>query len=94
MPSAQTVFPRYNEEFFDEHTLVLVYVPCGNCTHRFNVYHMYQRDSGFHIQVQETTGAELVDDAESCWFIAVELYDAMAEDFTSYDATLITPRLD
>ena len=94
MPSAQTVLTRYNEEFFEDHTLVLVYVPCGNCTHRFNVYHMYQRDSGFHIQVQETTGAEIVDDAEACWFIAVELYDAMAEDFTSYDATLITPRLD
>lgn len=94
VPYFLSVFNRYNEEFFDEHTLVLVYVPCGNCTHRFNVYHMYQRDSGFHIQVQETTGAEIVADAEACWFIAVELYDTMAESFISYDATLITPRLE
>lgn len=91
VPSFQTVSLRYDEVFFEDHTLVLVYVPCGNCTHRFDVHRLYQSDSSFYIHVQETTGADVVADAEACWFIAVEVYDTMAENITSYDAVLVTP---
>lgn len=91
VPSFQTVFTRYNEEFFGEHTLVLVYVPCGNCTHRFDVRQTYHSGDQLQIQVQETTGAEVVSEVEACWFIAVELYDTMTENITSYDAVLVAP---
>ena len=91
VPSFLSVFNRYNEEFFEDLTLVLVYVPCGNCTHRFDVHRLYRSDSSFYIHVQETTGADVVADAEACWFIAVEVYDTMAESITSYDAVLVTP---
>lgn len=91
VPSFQTVSLRYDEAFFEDHTLVLVYVPCGNCTHRFDVHRLYRSDSSFYIHVQETTGADVVADMEACWFIAVELYDTMAESITSYDAVLVTP---
>ena len=90
-PSFRTVFTRYNEEFFEDHTLVLVYVPCDNCTHRFNVQQVYHSSDSLSIQIQETTGAQEVADVEVHWFIAVELYDTSAENFTSYDAVLVAP---
>ena len=91
VPSFHTVSLRYDEEFFKDRSLVLVYVPCGNCTHRFDVKHVFSGRDSLSIRLFETTGTEEVADVEANWFVAVELYDTEAKSITDYDAILETP---
>ena len=89
--SFQTVAGQYDEAFFRDHTLVLVYVPCGNCTHRFDVAQVHKTGDNLTVRVVETTGAEVVADAEACWLIAIPITKSMAGSLTSYDAVLVDP---
>lgn len=88
VPSFQSVAAKYDEAFFENNTLLLVYVSCGNCTHRFDVNHVFAGRGAVSIRVNETTGAEVVDDAIACWFITVTIPKSTAEQCTGFDAIL------
>lgn len=88
MPPFQTAAAQYDEAFFENNTLLLVYVPCGNCTHRFDVNHVFTGRGAVSIRVNETTGAEVVDEAIACWFITMTIAKSTAEQCTTFDAIL------
>lgn len=92
VPSFNAVSAQYDAAFFEDNILVLVYVPCGNCTHRFDVLHVFSGRDSLSIRIFETTGAEVVADAEANWFITIPLYrDSLSEYLTEYDAMLVSP---
>ena len=88
VPSFNTVTAQYDEAFFDRYTLVLVYVPCANCTHRFDVFNVFYGRNALMVRVYETTDAEIVADAEAHWFITVAIPDSVADNTITFDAVL------
>lgn len=88
VPYFTATLSQYNDAFFAENTLMLVYVSCSNCTHRFDVDSIYRDSQTLYISAKETTGAEVVDDAEADWFIAVAVPDSMVETCKQFDAEL------
>lgn len=88
VPYFTATLSQYDDAFFAENTLMLVYVSCRNCTHRFDVDSIYRDSQTLYISVEETTGAEVVDDAMADWFIAVAVPDNMVETCKQFDAEL------
>ena len=88
VPSFNDTTEKYDEAFFDENTLVLVYIPVGNCTQRFGLGGIGWDEESFYIHVEETTGAELVDMAMAGWFLTVAVADEAIASCTEFDAIL------
>lgn len=78
----------YDEAFFAENTLMLIYVGADNCTNRFGVNEIYSDGTAFCVHVAETTGAELVSEAMAGWFLTVEVPDSLIVGCTEFDADL------
>ena len=88
VPSFNEVTANYNEAFFADHSLILVYVGANNSTHRFGVHGIINNDSVFYVQIRETTGAEAVDSAMAGWFITLAVPDEQIKNCTIFDADL------
>ncbi len=88
VPSFNATVENYDKAFFEENTLMLVYVPADNSTHRFNVHSVYCDGKALSIHIQETTKAEVVDCAMAGWFVTVETEDGLIENCTEFDADL------
>lgn len=88
VPSFNDITANYDENFFDENSLILVYVGANNCTHRYWVNSIFCNGTSFCIHIEETTGAEDVDTAMAGWFLTVAIPNGMVENCTEFDADL------
>lgn len=88
VPSFKEVTSDMDDSFFEENTLLLVYVGANNCTHRFALDQIYEDDKSILLQIEETTKAETVDTAMSGWFVLVTLKKEKAQKYTEFDAVL------
>ncbi len=88
VPSFNEVTANYDESFFADNSLVLVYVGANNSTHRFGVQGVIFNDSTFCVNIKETTGAEAVDTAMAGWFITLAVPDEQIKNCTTFDASL------
>lgn len=88
VPSFNDAIAEYNKAYFEENTLMLVYVSANNSTHRYRAKDVFCDNTTLCIHVEETTEAEEVDDAMAGWFITVEVPDGMAAGCTEFDAVL------
>ena len=86
--SFNNVTAKYDNTFFEENSLVLVYVGAGNSTHRFKMQNVGYDDKSFYVHVVETTNAEFVDNAMAGWFVTVAVSDDLLKTVTSFDADL------
>ena len=86
--SFNNVTAKYDNTFFEENSLVLVYVGTGNSTHRFKMQNVGYDDKSFYVHVVETTNAEFVDNAMAGWFVTVAVSDDLLKTVTSFDADL------
>lgn len=88
MPSFNEVTAKYDETFFSENTLLLVYVVASTGTYRFAVDTIIGDGTGLCVQIAETTHAEVVTDDMAGWFITVAVPDSAAATYTEFDAVL------
>lgn len=88
VPSFNDATQQYDKVFFDEYTLILVYVPADNSTHRFGLSSIGLDDTQCHIHLEETTGAEDVDTAMAGYFLTVALPDRYIAQCRAFDATI------
>ena len=88
MPSFNEVTAQYDETFFSENTLLLVYVGAHTGTYRFAVDTITGDGTSLCVQIAETTHAELVTCDTSGWFITVAVPDSAAATYTEFDAVL------
>ena len=88
VPSFNSVIKKYDNAFFEENSLLLVYVSAGNCTHRFKMQNVGYDNKSFSVHVVETTNAEFVDTAMAGWFITLAVSDDLLKTVTSFDADL------
>ena len=78
----------YDKNFFEDNTLMLVYVSANNSSHRYGVSEIFCDGTHFCIHIEETTGLEEVDTAMAGWFITVAVPDSMVAKCTEFDADL------
>lgn len=88
VPSFNDAVAKYDKSFFAENTLMLVYVPANNSTHRFAVNNVYCDDNSLCIHIEETTKAEMTDCAMAGWFVTVAVSDELIRNCTEFDADL------
>lgn len=88
VPSFNDATTKYDKSFFENNSLILVYVGANNCTHRFNLAAINHSKNRFYVSVQETTNAEAVDTAMAGWFITVTVSDDLLNNIHIYDAEL------
>lgn len=87
-PPFSATVSQYDDSFFRENSLLLVYVSCPNSTHRFDVESIFCDGLSLHLTIRETTGAEAVADAMADWFVAVALPKTMTEGCLLFDADM------
>ena len=88
VPSFNEVTAKYDETFFSESTLLLVYVVASTGTYRFAVDTITGDGTGLCVHIAETTHAEVVTDDMAGWFITVAVPDSTAAAYTEFDAVL------
>ena len=88
VPPFNEVTAKYDETFFSENTLLLVYVGAHTGTYRFAVDTITGDGTSLCVQIAETTHAELVTCDTSGWFITVAVPDSAAATYTEFDAVL------
>ncbi len=85
-PSFNVLCSSYDEKFFEEHTLFLVYVSANSGSLRFGVESVAVGMEMLTIQVEQVNHPENVTDDMAGWLIAVTLKKADLENCTQFDA--------
>lgn len=88
VPSFNEVTAKYDETFFSESTLLLVYVVASTGSYRFAVDTIASDDTSLCVQIAETLHPEVVTDDMAGWFITVAIPDSTAAAYTEFDAVL------
>lgn len=88
VPSFEVATAKYDDVFFEENTLMLVYVVANNSSHRYGVNSIFCDEKSFCIHIEETTGLKLVDTAMAGWFVTVAVADSAVTNCTEFDADL------
>ncbi len=88
VPSFNSATEKYDGSFFEENTLMLVYISVPNCTYRYKVQNVVYDEKSFSVHITETTKAQVVANAMAGWFVTVAVPDALIENCTDFDANL------
>ena len=86
VPSFNAVTAKYDTSFFENSSLLLMYVTAGNSTHRFAVRDVQYNEQGLSVSIVETTHAEMTDSAMAGWFVTVAVSDDLVKGMTEFDA--------
>ena len=88
VPSFNEVTAKYDETFFSESTLLLVYAVAHTGSYRFAVDTIASDDTSLCVQIAETVHPDGVTDDTAGWFITVAIPDSAAATYTEFDAVL------
>ncbi len=89
VPSFEAVTAGYDEKFFEEYDLLLVYVESGSCTPRFRVESVFTQNGTLTVSVECVYNPEALDCAMAGWLFTVGIINQdWAQNCTSFDAVL------
>lgn len=88
VPSFNDAVAKYDDTFFEENSLMLVYVAANSGTYRFGVNSVFCDGNSFSIHVEQTNNPEAVTADMAGWFITIAVPDSMIENCTEFDADL------
>lgn len=77
---------EYREEFFKDHSLVMVYKIAGSGSYRYGSKCLAFTPTGLCVYVERTDNNSLGSDDMKSWFITVEIDDASLEGITDFNA--------
>ena len=87
-PSFNDTTAEYDEAFFEENTLMLVFVGASSGTYRFGVNSVFCDGTSLCIHIEQSNNPEDVTDDMAGWFITVAVPDSMVENCMEFDADL------
>lgn len=87
-PSFRAATASYDETFFRDNSLLLIYISSGNRTHRYGLQRMDFTDNSLCIYLEETTASEIVCNLETAWILIIPVPDSMVAGCTDFDAKL------
>lgn len=79
---------KYDTLFFEENTLMLVYVGASSGTYRFGVNSVFCEGKYFCIHVEQINNPEVFNEEMAGWYLTVVVPDSMISNCTEYDADL------
>ena len=82
----------YNDAFFNENNLFLVYVDANSGSLQFDVNSIFNDGKSFSICVNQTNNPENVTDDMAGWFITVAVPKSATESCTTFDAIFGIPQ--
>ena len=88
VPSFNDATAKYDKTFFEENTVMLVYVGANSGTYRFGVNSVFCDGDSFCIHVEQTNNPEVVTEDMAGWFVTGAVPDSMVENCTEFDADL------
>lgn len=88
VPSFNDVTASYDEAFFNENTLMLVYVSASSGSYRFGVNSVFCNGSSFCIHIEQVNNPEAGTADMAGWFITVAVPDSMVANCSEFDADL------
>ena len=80
---------KYDEQFFEENTLMAIFYLAGSCSMRYGVYDIVTDGNKVCFEVTETTGAEAGDCGMAGWIITVVVSDDEAKAWKDYDVRYV-----
>lgn len=86
MPAFNDVTAKYDEKFFDENSLMLVYVDANSGSDRYGVNSVYCADGKFCIHVKKLNSPDVGTCDMAGWFITVAVPNSMIEGCDEFDA--------
>lgn len=86
VPSFNDTVNKYDEGFFDENSLMLVYVEASSGSCRYGVDSVYCDGNSFCVYTEQTNNPKVHTDDMAGWFITVAVPDSMIANCTEFDA--------
>lgn len=80
---------KYNEEFFSNNSLILVYVSAGSGSYRYDIKDIYLDEESFIVNIEKTNNPEVFTCDMAGWFITVSVSDSAISNVLEFDAELI-----
>ena len=92
VPSFDEATAEYDDAFFSENMLLLIYVPYAHSsTYRFALKSLLMEDSSLCMHVSAVNSPESFDEMAAGWFVFVEVGNDAIRNCTSFDAILDNP---
>lgn len=88
-PSFNDATAKYDEEFFKENTLMLVYVTASSGSYRFGVKKVFCNDKSYCIYIEQINNPSVYTCDMAGWFITVAEKDSKIANCTEFDAKLV-----
>lgn len=88
VPSFNNATAKYDSDFFEDNSLMLVCVSANNSARRFKAHSISYDEKSFCVHIVETTNAETIDEAMAGWFVTVAVSDDLIMNCTEFDADL------
>ena len=88
VPSFNEVSKKYDEDYFKEKTLFLVYVGAGSGSFRYGVNSVYNDGENFCIHIETTNNPEFCTDDMAGWFVTVGVDKNAVSNCVNFDADL------
>ncbi|MBR2670817.1 MAG: hypothetical protein IKE27_01310 [Oscillospiraceae bacterium] len=86
MPSFDETAARYDDGFFADRSLLLVYVSASSGSFRYGIDRIEVNEGELCVHITEKIRPEVYDSAMSGWFVMVEIERQALDGITSYDA--------
>ena len=80
---------KYNDEFFNNNSLILVYISSGSGSYRYDIKDIYLDEKSFIVNIEKTNNPEVFTCDMAGWFITVSVSDSAVSNVLEFDAELI-----
>lgn len=88
VPSFNDATSKYDSAFFENNTLILVYLTATSGSYRYDLHSVYCDGDDLVVHVQKTNDPEDCTCDMAGWFITVALPDSVVKNCTEFDADL------
>lgn len=92
VPSLNSVTAKYDVKFFEENSVLLVYVEESSGSPRYGVNSVYCDGKSVCINVEKIYNPEVQTDDMAGWFVTVAIPDSMIKNCTEFDARYYSQR--
>ncbi len=85
VPSFESVIVDFNDLFFVDNTVFIIYIPTNSCTYRFDVDEILYKDGTITFYIEETVHPTVVDEAMGGWLLTISIPKEFLDDDMEYD---------
>lgn len=80
---------KYTGEFFNNNSLILVYISSGSGSYRYDIKNIYLDGKSFIVYIEKTNNPEVFTCDMAGWFITVAVSDGAISNVLEFDAEII-----